>query len=167
MPPRLAWVLNFDADLELARPGAVTPSDARRARMVELVDSVRGLFEEGDIVLDGAAPNAATRYLGNAFCPTPTAQKKLASMGARVPPFPTLDVLRRVNHRDGQSGVFYFHPWEIDPGQPRQPGLCLKTRVRHYLNLHHMERRLGSLLRDFRWDRMDRVFLAEAEDEDA
>ena len=75
--------------------------------------------------------------------------------------------LRRVNHRDGQSGVFYFHPWEIDPGQPRQPGLCLKTRVRHYLNLHHMERRLGSLLRDFRWDRMDRVFLAEAEDEDA
>lgn len=72
--------------------------------------------------------------------------------------------LRRVNHRDGQSGVFYFHPWEIDPGQPRQPGLGLKTRVRHYLNLHRMERRLGSLLRDFRWDRMDRVFLAKAED---
>ena len=71
--------------------------------------------------------------------------------------------LRRVNHRDGQSGVFYFHPWEIDPGQPRQPGLGLKTRVRHYLNLHRMERRLGSLLRDFRWDRMDRVFLAKAE----
>lgn len=72
--------------------------------------------------------------------------------------------LRRVNHRDGQSGVFYFHPWEIDPGQPRQPGIGLKTRVRHYLNLHRMERRLGSLLRDFRWDRMDRVFLAKAED---
>lgn len=72
--------------------------------------------------------------------------------------------LRRVNHRDGQSGVFYFHPWEIDPGQPRQPGLGLKTRVRHYLNLHRMERRLGSLLRDFRWDRMDRVFLAKADD---
>ncbi|MDS4022568.1 MAG: DUF3473 domain-containing protein [Candidatus Competibacter sp.] len=75
--------------------------------------------------------------------------------------------LRRVNHRDGQSGVFYFHPWEIDPGQPRQPGLGLKTRVRHYLNLHRMERRLGSLLRDFRWDRMDRVFLAKAEANDA
>lgn len=72
--------------------------------------------------------------------------------------------LRRVNHWDGQSGVFYFHPWEIDPGQPRQPGIGLKTRVRHYLNLHRMERRLGSLLRDFRWDRMDRVFLAKAED---
>ncbi len=72
--------------------------------------------------------------------------------------------LRRVNHRDGQSGVFYFHPWEIDPGQPRQPGLGLKTRVRHYLNLHRMERRLGSLLRDFRWDRMDRVFLDKTED---
>lgn len=99
MPPRFAWVLNFDADLELARPGAITPTDARRARMVELVEKVRGLMVEGDIVLDGAAPNAGMRYLGNAFCPTPSALKKLAAMGARVPPFPTLDVLRRVNHR--------------------------------------------------------------------
>lgn len=99
MPPHLAWVLNFDADLELARPGAVTPTEARRARMMELVDSVRGLLVEGDIVLEGAAPNAATRYLGNAFCPTPWAQKRLSAMGARVPPFPTLDVLRRCNHR--------------------------------------------------------------------
>ncbi len=68
--------------------------------------------------------------------------------------------LRRVNQRDGQSGLFYFHPWEIDPEQPRQPGVNLKTRVRHYLNLHRMEGRLRSLLRDFRWNRMDRVFLS-------
>ena len=68
--------------------------------------------------------------------------------------------LRRVNQRDRQSGLFYFHPWEIDPEQPRQPGVNLKTRVRHYLNLHRMEERLRSLLRDFRWDRMDRVFLS-------
>ena len=68
--------------------------------------------------------------------------------------------LRRVNQQDGQSGMFYFHPWEIDPEQPRQPGVNLKTRVRHYLNLQRMEGRLRSLLRDFRWDRMDRVFLA-------
>ncbi|HOW75489.1 MAG TPA: DUF3473 domain-containing protein [Candidatus Competibacteraceae bacterium] len=68
--------------------------------------------------------------------------------------------LRRVNQRDGQSGLFYFHPWEIDPEQPRQPGVNLKTWVRHYLNLHRMEGRLRSLLRDFRWNRMDRVFLS-------
>ncbi|MBL8246997.1 MAG: DUF3473 domain-containing protein [Candidatus Competibacter sp.] len=69
--------------------------------------------------------------------------------------------LRRVNQSDQQSGIFYFHPWEIDPDQPRQPGINFKTRLRHYLNLSRMERRLQALLRDFRWDRMDRVFLAE------
>ncbi|SFM23954.1 polysaccharide deacetylase family protein, PEP-CTERM locus subfamily [Ectothiorhodospira mobilis] len=67
--------------------------------------------------------------------------------------------LRRVNRHDGQSAVFYFHPWEIDPDQPRQGGIGMKTRVRHYLNLGRMESRLGKLLDDFRWDRMDRVFL--------
>ncbi|MCG5535545.1 XrtA system polysaccharide deacetylase [Ectothiorhodospira mobilis] len=67
--------------------------------------------------------------------------------------------LRRVNRHDGQSAVFYFHPWEIDPHQPRQGGIGMKTRVRHYLNLGRMESRLGKLLDDFRWDRMDRVFL--------
>lgn len=70
--------------------------------------------------------------------------------------------LQRVNQRDGQSGLFYFHPWEIDSEQPRPPGVNLKTRVRHYLNLNRMERRLDALLRDFRWDRMDRVFLRES-----
>ncbi|MCA1806086.1 MAG: DUF3473 domain-containing protein [Xanthomonadaceae bacterium] len=67
--------------------------------------------------------------------------------------------MRRVNERDGQSCVFYFHPWELDPDQPRQSGLGFKTRFRHYLNLRRMEQRLTRLLQDFRWDRMDRVFL--------
>lgn len=67
--------------------------------------------------------------------------------------------LRRVNERDGQSGMFYFHPWEIDPEQPRQKDIPLKTRVRHYLNLERMEARLNTLLTDFSWDRMDRIFL--------
>ncbi len=67
--------------------------------------------------------------------------------------------LRRVNQGEGRSGMFYFHPWEIDPGQPRQTGLGLKTRIRHYLNLGRMESRLQALLHDFDWDRMDRIFL--------
>ena len=67
--------------------------------------------------------------------------------------------LKRVNTVDRQPCVFYFHPWEIDPGQPRQSGISLKTRFRHYVNLSSMERRLRSLLRDFQWDRMDRLFL--------
>ena len=67
--------------------------------------------------------------------------------------------LRRINHREGRPGVFYFHPWEIDPDQPRQPGLPVRTRFRHYLNLHRTEDRLARLLADLRWDRMDRIFL--------
>jgi polysaccharide deacetylase family protein (PEP-CTERM system associated) len=69
--------------------------------------------------------------------------------------------LRRVNRRDGQAAVFYFHPWEVDPDQPRQRGVGVRTRFRHYLNLRRMERRLERLLGDFRWGRMDEVFLED------
>lgn len=66
--------------------------------------------------------------------------------------------LRRIAREDRQPTVFYFHPWEIDPGQPRVGGLSLRSRFRHYVNLGRMEGRLRALLRDFQWDRMDRVF---------
>lgn len=65
--------------------------------------------------------------------------------------------MRRVNQLDGQSVIFYFHPWEIDPAQPRRTGLDPKTRFRHYLNLDRMESRLDRLLGDFQWGRMDQV----------
>jgi len=67
--------------------------------------------------------------------------------------------MRRVNRHDGRPCVFYFHPWEIDPDQPRQQGIGAKTRVRHYLNLDRMQDRLAALFRDFQWGRMDEVFL--------
>lgn len=68
--------------------------------------------------------------------------------------------LRRVNQVEGQPAMFYFHPWEIDPEQPRVPGVTAKTRFRHYVNLNRMEARLRRLLSDFRWGRADHVFLA-------
>jgi polysaccharide deacetylase family protein (PEP-CTERM system associated) len=71
-------------------------------------------------------------------------------------------MLRQVNATDGEAAVFYFHPWEIDPGQPRIAGIDRKTRFRHYVNIHRMEGRLQSLLRDFKWGRMDRLFLDRA-----
>lgn len=67
--------------------------------------------------------------------------------------------LRRVNAHEGRSGVFYFHPWEVDPQQPRVPGVALKNRVRHYLNLTRTLSRVDRLVQDFHFDRMDRVFL--------
>jgi hypothetical protein len=54
--------------------------------------------------------------------------------------------------------VFYFHPWEVDPDQPRVPGIPLKSRFRHYLNLHKFESRLAAVLREFQWGRMDQVY---------
>ncbi|MFK8017448.1 MAG: XrtA system polysaccharide deacetylase [Gammaproteobacteria bacterium] len=70
--------------------------------------------------------------------------------------------LQRVNQKDRQPGLFYFHPWELDPDQPRVDGLSAKSRFRHYLNLSRTQPRLAKLLSDFKWDRMDRVFLPEA-----
>lgn len=69
--------------------------------------------------------------------------------------------INRVNRQDCESAIFYFHPWEIDPEQPRQVGVSVKTRFRHYLNLHRTEARLTQLLKDFHWDRMDRIFLPD------
>lgn len=70
-------------------------------------------------------------------------------------------MLRQVNSQDHAPAVFYFHPWEIDAEQPRIPGIGFKTRFRHYVNIDRMESRLGRLLRDFRWGRMDHIFLPE------
>jgi len=70
--------------------------------------------------------------------------------------------IRRVNEIEGQAAIFYFHPWEIDPEQPRINGVGWKTRFRHYLNLDRTEARLQRLLSDFRWDRVDSAFDLEA-----
>jgi polysaccharide deacetylase family protein (PEP-CTERM system associated) len=67
-------------------------------------------------------------------------------------------LIERVNGREHEPAIFYFHPWEIDPGQPRVPALQVGTRVRHYLNLRHTEARLQRLLSDFAWQRIDLVF---------
>jgi polysaccharide deacetylase family protein (PEP-CTERM system associated) len=69
--------------------------------------------------------------------------------------------IRHIHAHDARPVVFYFHPWELDAAQPRVDGLAPKTRFRHYVNLHRMPARLVSLLRDFHWDRVDRLFLGE------
>lgn len=66
--------------------------------------------------------------------------------------------IEQVNGNDRKPAIFYFHPWEIDPQQPRVKPLGLKSRFRHYLNLGKTVGRLERLLADFAWDRMDRVF---------
>lgn len=71
--------------------------------------------------------------------------------------------MSRVNNRDKEACIFYFHPWEIDPMQPRQTQASLKSKFRHYTNLGVMEDKLRRVLAEFNWGRMDEVFLKETD----
>jgi len=78
----------------------------------------------------------------------------------RLLPYPVSRwLIQRVNTRDQQPGMFYFHPWEIDPEQPRIMGINRKAQFRHYVNIGQTQARLDRLLTDFRWGRVDQVFL--------
>ena len=70
--------------------------------------------------------------------------------------------IRQVNTRDQRPAVFYFHPWEIDPDQPRVTGASLRSRVRHYTNLGVMSAKLEQLVSEFAWGRMDLLAYREA-----
>jgi hypothetical protein len=64
--------------------------------------------------------------------------------------------IRQVNSEE-RPAIFYFHPWEIDPGQPRVANAPLKSRLRHYARLGAMEAKLERVIREFRWGRVDAV----------
>jgi polysaccharide deacetylase family protein (PEP-CTERM system associated) len=70
--------------------------------------------------------------------------------------------LRRVNAVDGCPAITYFHPWEVDPGQPRVAQASARSRLRHYTNLDVMAPKLARLVRDFQWGRMDMLVKAQA-----
>ncbi|WP_284125636.1 XrtA system polysaccharide deacetylase [Parerythrobacter aestuarii] len=70
--------------------------------------------------------------------------------------------IRQVNRREQRPAVFYFHPWEIDPDQPRVGHAPVKSRLRHYTNLDKMAEKLGELVHEFAWGRMDLIAAREA-----
>ncbi|MFC7335300.1 XrtA system polysaccharide deacetylase [Rhodocista pekingensis] len=76
----------------------------------------------------------------------------------RLLPLTVSDLAFRKAARQLGRCVFYFHPWEIDPGQPRPAGASAKARFRHSVNLSAMRGRLVKMLGRFAWDRMDRIF---------
>jgi len=96
------WLLNFDADEELARPVGYTPAAAVLARFASLATRLVGLVPPGDEVIEEwnektELPSGA--FEGRSFCPTPRALRVLRCAGATLPDAPSLDILRRVNHR--------------------------------------------------------------------
>jgi polysaccharide deacetylase family protein (PEP-CTERM system associated) len=70
----------------------------------------------------------------------------------------TQKLVRKYLRDEKQPYSFYFHPWEIDAGQPRLSKAPLKSRFRHYINLHRTEDKLIRLLDDFSWSTMRDVY---------
>lgn len=99
MTLRFAWVLNLDAELELARgkPGYV-PRQKLLSQLAEHGKSSRHLLGPGDVLL-GETSEPVAGKLGRAWCPTPLALAQLAAHGIPAEPHPDAATLRRVNHR--------------------------------------------------------------------
>jgi len=70
--------------------------------------------------------------------------------------------VRQVNRDEARPAIIYFHPWEIDPDQPRVANAPLKSKLRHYSRLSAMAGKLKRLMGDFEWGRVDEVAAAEA-----
>ncbi|GAA0730907.1 XrtA system polysaccharide deacetylase [Sphingomonas japonica] len=117
------------------------------------------------------APRFAHRPLADSDLielPVTTAQlwgRNLATGGGFFRLFPgafTDWAVRRVNRDEQRPAVFYFHPWEVDPDQPRVRNAPFKSRLRHYSRLGAMAGKLSSLVARHRWGRVDAVVAREA-----
>ncbi|MEP2736284.1 MAG: XrtA system polysaccharide deacetylase [Erythrobacter sp.] len=70
--------------------------------------------------------------------------------------------IRQVNEKEDRPAIFYFHPWEVDPDQPRVDNAPMRSKLRHYTNLDKMAGKLTDLVNDFDFGRMDDVAAREA-----
>jgi polysaccharide deacetylase family protein (PEP-CTERM system associated) len=100
--------------------------------------------------------------------PVTTAQlgpKRLAAGGGgffRLLPYQfSRWAIRQVNEDNQRPAIIYFHPWEIDPGQPRVANAPLKSKFRHYTKLDKMAGKLSRLAREFQWERLDAIAARE------
>lgn len=117
------------------------------------------------------APRFAFRpVVGSDFLeiPVTTAQlgsKRLAAGGGgffRLLPYAfSRWAIRQVNNDEQRPAVIYFHPWEIDPDQPRVTNAPIRSKLRHYTKLEVMADKLRRLPKDFRWDRLDNIVASE------
>lgn len=91
------------------------------------------------------------------------AGRKLATGGGffRLLPAALTNFAIRQVTGEGHAAVFYFHPWEIDPGQPRVANAPTRSKLRHYSRLGAMAGKLRTLIRRHDWGRMDAVVAAE------
>lgn len=112
--------------------------------------------------LSGMKPGQALVDLGDGFTEVCVSTLEIAGRGVpwagggyfRLIPYPVFRAGVRRILATGMPYVFYIHPWEIDPGQPRVSGLKRSHAFRHTVNLDRCEARFAALLRDFGWTTM-------------
>ena len=81
----------------------------------------------------------------------------------RLLPYTLYDrAIRKMHRDDGRGAIFYFHPWEIDPDQPRVGNAPIKSKIRHYTNLKKMRSKLMRAGQGFNWGRVDELAALEA-----
>jgi polysaccharide deacetylase family protein (PEP-CTERM system associated) len=139
------------------------------------------LFEEGftidssifparhDLYGIAGAPRFPHKRNGLIEFPPTTIRKLKTSVGAAgggylrlLPYWFTRWAIRHINETEGQPAMVYFHPWEIDPGQP-VIAAPLKSRLRHYTNLGKMSGKIERLLEEFRFSTISDVCAAAVE----
>lgn len=109
---RFAWVLNLDAELELAqRVSRYVPRVKLLEQLAQHGQGSRAVLGAHDVLI-GPGASSLAGYVGRCWCPTPLALEKLREAGAAPEAHPTPDVLRRVNHR------LFAH--ELGGGLPEQ-----------------------------------------------
>ncbi len=119
-----------------------------------------------DLYGDPQAPRAPHQPFGGTTWEIPMTTLRLAGRNLpcagggwfRLMPYPVFRAAFARAQRQQGAGVFYIHPWEIDPGQPHVPQASRTSRWRHRVSLGATEARLSRLCRDFGWNRMDQVF---------
>lgn len=111
---------------------------------------------------DPDAPRGPHRAGGVIEAPVATAEifgRRVSCAGGgwfRAAPYAlSKRLLDRASATLGGPAIFYLHPWEIDPGQPRIAAAPWKSKLRHYVNLGVMERKLARLLAAYSWTRVD------------
>ena len=182
----------FRADLKrahqaIAQAGGVAPTGYRAPSFsidARTPWAHRILAEEGYTYSSSVAPIAHDHYgwpeaprfahrplPGSSLLELPVttveiAGRRMAAGGGgffRLLPYRFSDwAIRRVNASEKRPAVFYFHPWEIDPGQPRVAEAPLRSKLRHYSRLSAMRPKLLKLFKAHNWGRTDAVAAAES-----
>jgi polysaccharide deacetylase family protein (PEP-CTERM system associated) len=144
------WALEILVELGFTHDSSIYPIEHDRygipgfARHAQLVDTPAGSIYE--------VPIATAKLLNGRIAPV--------GGGAylRILPYRyTAAGIRRINREEGQPACIYFHPWEIDPQQPKLAQGWI-ARMRTYGGLSGMTKKLENLTRDFRFSTMADVY---------